>query len=47
MSKYYNVKGDKVEKKFKECPKCGNGYFMGEHSDRYHCGKCNYTIKKK
>ena len=28
MSKYYNIKGDKAEKKFKECPKCGQDFQM-------------------
>lgn len=47
MSKYYEIKGEKLVRKFKNCPKCGDGYFMGEHKDRLHCGKCDYTQKKK
>lgn len=30
----------------KTCLKCGPGVFMGEHRDRYHCGKCGYTERK-
>lgn len=39
----YEVKGDKLEKKNKECPKCGTGVFMAKHKDRSTCGKCSYT----
>jgi len=27
----------------KECPRCGRGYFMGEHKDRQTCGHCGFT----
>lgn len=39
----YKVTGDKLERKNKYCPKCGDGYLMGEHKDRVYCGKCHYT----
>jgi small subunit ribosomal protein S27Ae len=29
----------------KFCPKCGSR--MADHSDRYACGKCNYTEWKE
>ncbi len=29
------------------CPKCGKGYIMAEHADRYTCGNCHYTEFKK
>lgn len=29
----------------KFCPKCGSR--MGEHANRYACGKCNYTEWKE
>ncbi|MDH5403938.1 MAG: 30S ribosomal protein S27ae [Candidatus Heimdallarchaeota archaeon] len=43
MSKFIEVKGDKLVRNFKNCPKCGDGFWMGEHSDRSTCGKCGYT----
>jgi small subunit ribosomal protein S27Ae len=43
MSKYYNVEGNKVVKKFNECPECGQGFFLAKHSDRESCGNCGYT----
>lgn len=47
ISKYYDIKGDKLERKKKTCPKCGPGVFMAEHKDRWTCGKCGYTIMKQ
>lgn len=32
------------EKKGRICERCGPGVFMAQHKDRYHCGKCNYTV---
>ncbi len=46
ISKYYEVKDGKLERKKRSCPKCGQGVFMAEHKDRWHCGKCGYTIMK-
>jgi len=43
----YGVKDNKLERKRKTCPKCGEGVFMAEHADRYSCGKCGYTEFKK
>ncbi|MDO5844484.1 MAG: 30S ribosomal protein S27ae [Methanocorpusculum sp.] len=31
----------------KTCPRCGAGVFMGEHKDRFACGKCGYTEFKQ
>ncbi len=28
------------------CPRCGPGYRLAEHKDRYSCGKCGYFEKK-
>ncbi|MCL7383084.1 MAG: 30S ribosomal protein S27ae [Thaumarchaeota archaeon] len=25
------------------CPRCGEGYIMAEHEDRYYCGNCHFT----
>ncbi|HEC76667.1 MAG TPA: 30S ribosomal protein S27ae [Thermoplasmatales archaeon] len=43
----YEIEGEKVVRKRKECPKCGPGIFMAEHSDRRSCGNCGYTEFKK
>ena len=46
ISKYYETKDGKLVRKKKVCPKCGAWVFMAEHKDRWHCGKCGYTIMK-
>lgn len=40
---YYAVSDAKLERKRKNCPKCGPGVFLAEHKDRTTCGKCGYT----
>jgi small subunit ribosomal protein S27Ae len=46
-AKYYEVSGDTIKTKKSVCPRCGNGVFLAEHSDRQSCGKCGYTEFKK
>ncbi|MBI0584138.1 MAG: 30S ribosomal protein S27ae [Methanomassiliicoccus sp.] len=40
---HYSVEGGKLERKGRNCPKCGPGVFLAEHKDRNTCGKCGYT----
>ena len=44
--KFYSIDGDSVSKSKRDCPRCGKGVFMAEHSNRITCGKCNYTTFK-
>ncbi|EFK95392.1 30S ribosomal protein S27ae [sediment metagenome] len=39
----YEIKGDKVERKNKSCPKCGQGFLLANHKNRKTCGGCGYT----
>lgn len=39
----YVIEGGAVKRTKTACPKCGQGTFLAEHKDRYHCGKCGYT----
>jgi len=39
----YEIKDGKINRKKQSCPKCGEGVFLAEHKDRFHCGKCGYT----
>ena len=39
----YEKAGDKVTRKNKSCPKCGQGTFMAKHANRSTCGTCHYT----
>ncbi len=45
--KHYEVKDNAVIRKKRTCPKCGDGVFMAEHSNRTSCGKCGYTEFKR
>ena len=45
-SSLYDISGDKASPKNKSCPKCGQGFFLAEHSDRLVCGKCHYVEAK-
>ncbi|MCD6477278.1 MAG: 30S ribosomal protein S27ae [Candidatus Aenigmarchaeota archaeon] len=36
----------KDNKKPRSCPRCGPGFFMAKHKDRYTCGKCGYSEKQ-
>jgi small subunit ribosomal protein S27Ae len=39
----FQKSGDKLERKNRSCPKCGNGVFMAKHDNRSTCGNCHYT----
>ena len=40
---YYKVEGSVLKRTNRFCPKCGPGYFLAEHKDRWTCGHCGYT----
>jgi small subunit ribosomal protein S27Ae len=42
----YKVEGEKVSRTRPTCERCGPGYFMGDHKDRYTCGHCGFTRYK-
>ena len=47
-SELYSVDGQgKATTTHHHCPRCGPGAFMGEHKDRFACGKCGYTEFKQ
>ena len=41
--KAYKIEGGKLVRLRKTCPKCGEGVFMAQHSNRLTCGRCAYT----
>jgi ubiquitin-small subunit ribosomal protein S27Ae len=43
----YKVEGDKVNKARPTCERCGPGYFMADHHNRYTCGHCGFTRYKQ
>jgi small subunit ribosomal protein S27Ae len=44
--KLYKVEGDKVSRLRPTCERCGPGYFMADHGNRYTCGHCGLTKYK-
>ncbi len=43
----YKIEGDKVTRSRPTCERCGPGYFMADHHDRYTCGHCGFTRYKQ
>ncbi len=42
----YKVDKDKLIRLRPTCERCGPGYFMADHGDRYSCGHCGFTRYK-
>lgn len=43
----YKVEGNKVARARPTCERCGPGYFMADHKQRYTCGHCGFTRYKQ
>jgi small subunit ribosomal protein S27Ae len=43
----YKVEGEKFSRARPTCERCGPGYFMADHHDRYTCGHCGFTRYKQ
>lgn len=43
---YYETKDGRLKRRLPFCNRCGRGYFMADHGDRYSCGRCGFTIFK-
>jgi len=44
--KLYKVEGEKCVRLRPTCERCGPGYFMADHGNRYTCGHCGFTKYK-
>jgi small subunit ribosomal protein S27Ae len=42
----YKIEGEKVSRLRPLCERCGTGYFMADHGNRYTCGHCGFTRYK-
>jgi len=42
----YKIEGEKVARLRPICERCGPGYFMADHGNRYTCGHCGFTRYK-
>jgi len=43
---YYKIENGKIKRLLPFCDRCGPGYFMADHGDRYSCGHCGLTKYK-
>jgi ubiquitin-small subunit ribosomal protein S27Ae len=43
----YKMENDKITRIRPTCERCGPGYFMADHNDRYTCGHCGFTRYKR
>jgi len=43
----YKCEGDKVSRLRPSCERCGPGYFMADHGERFTCGHCGFTRYKR
>jgi len=44
---HYKIEGNKLVRLNPFCERCGPGYFMADHGDRYTCGHCGLTKYKR
>jgi len=42
----YKIENDKIVRLRPICERCGPGYFMADHGNRYTCGHCGFTRYK-
>lgn len=46
ISAYYKIEDGKLKRTLPFCDRCGPGYFMADHGNRYTCGHCGFTKYK-
>lgn len=44
---YYKVDEKELRRLLPLCERCGPGYFMADHGNRYTCGHCGFTRYKQ
>jgi small subunit ribosomal protein S27Ae len=42
----FKVEGAKLTRLLPTCERCGTGYYMADHGNRYTCGHCGFTRYK-
>jgi len=47
VSSYYKIDENELKRMLPLCERCGPGYFMADHGDRYTCGHCGFTRYKR
>ncbi len=43
----YKAEGEKAVRLRPTCERCGPGYFMADHHERFTCGHCGFTRYKR
>jgi len=46
VSSHYQIEGGRVRRILPFCERCGRGFFMADHGDRFTCGHCGFTRYK-
>jgi len=46
-NEYYKIEGQELKRLRPSCERCGTGYFMADHGDRFTCGHCGLTRYKQ
>lgn len=44
---HYKIERGELVRLLPFCERCGPGYFMADHGDRYTCGHCGFTRYKR
>jgi len=44
---YYKIDEKGLKRLLPLCERCGPGYFMADHGNRYTCGHCGFTRYKQ
>ena len=44
---YYQIEENVIKRLRPNCERCGSGYFMADHGDRFTCGHCGLTRYKQ
>ena len=47
ISSYYQIEENGLTRLRPSCERCGQGYFMADHGDRFTCGHCGLTRYKQ
>ena len=47
IGSYYQIEEKTLKRLRPSCERCGRGYFMADHGDRFTCGHCGLTRYKQ
>ncbi len=47
LFRYYKIDENSLKRLLPFCERCGQGFFMADHGNRYTCGHCGFTRYKE